>query len=365
MSLYFGATDNEDPLLSDGEKDTEIEYFSDVGYYSQQPAPKKVQRTAKKRADIQATARQKHNRITPTGEVWACCCASEIQLSQLQNVARRRVLSSSKLELRFEAFFSDVFFAWINLDNDGNRTDRHGESPLVNETTRIETQRSNIFLFKFGCVVAWDLPTSLQKDLLAVLEAFLKEPSPSVEEDSMSYVWAYERAIKQDIIHLQSSDSFERLAYSYAFAQSCKLSVFEERVEETIDRTRALPENLARTGKISARRDEISKRIGELFLNRFYINLHTDILDTPDVFWEFEEYVDHYTSCRSYLEIPNRVEILNRRLDIMKDLYDMLNEELASQHGYKLEWIVIYLIIIEVVIEVVWNIIIRDVMKLV
>eukprot|EP01054_Gregarina_sp_Poly1_P005349 Gregarina_sp_Poly_1__5348@NODE_2826_length_1669_cov_70_704744_g1782_i0_p1_GENE_NODE_2826_length_1669_cov_70_704744_g1782_i0NODE_2826_length_1669_cov_70_704744_g1782_i0_p1_ORF_typecomplete_len182_score21_93DUF155/PF02582_14/8_8e45DUF155/PF02582_14/5_9e03_NODE_2826_length_1669_cov_70_704744_g1782_i067612 len=181
----------------------------------------------------------------------------------------------------------------------------------------------------------------------------------------MSYVWAYERAIKQDIIHLQSTDSFERLAYSYAFAQSCKLSVFEERVEETIDRTREVPENLAKTGKIPARRDEISRRIGELFLNRFYINLHTDILDTPDVFWEFDEFADHYTSCRSYLEIPKRVEILNQRLDIMKDLYDMLNQELTIQHGYKLEWIVIYLIIIEVVIEVVWNILIRDILKLV
>lgn len=33
------------------------------------------------------------------------------------------------------------------------------------------------------------------------------------------------------------------------------------------------------------------------------------------------------------------------------------------QHGYKLEWIVIYLICIEVLIEVVWNILIKDVLK--
>eukprot|EP01054_Gregarina_sp_Poly1_P005348 Gregarina_sp_Poly_1__5347@NODE_2826_length_1669_cov_70_704744_g1782_i0_p3_GENE_NODE_2826_length_1669_cov_70_704744_g1782_i0NODE_2826_length_1669_cov_70_704744_g1782_i0_p3_ORF_typecomplete_len109_score12_11_NODE_2826_length_1669_cov_70_704744_g1782_i08421168 len=108
MSHYF-VTDNEDPLISDA-KDTEIEYFSDVGYYSQPPAPKKAQRTAKKRADIQATARQKHNRITPTGEVWACCCASEILLSQLQNCARRRVLSSSKIELNVFFSFFPIFF---------------------------------------------------------------------------------------------------------------------------------------------------------------------------------------------------------------------------------------------------------------
>eukprot|EP01056_Protomagalhaensia_sp_Gyna25_P001953 Protomagalhaensia_sp_Gyna_25__1952@NODE_203_length_4429_cov_86_930296_g157_i0_p2_GENE_NODE_203_length_4429_cov_86_930296_g157_i0NODE_203_length_4429_cov_86_930296_g157_i0_p2_ORF_typecomplete_len358_score35_81DUF155/PF02582_14/7_4e55_NODE_203_length_4429_cov_86_930296_g157_i026113684 len=352
---YF--VDNE-PLLSEGAKDdTEIECYSDVGYYSQQPVPKKIQRSAKKRADIQASARSQVDRITPTGEVWACCCASELGLDQLQNIGRRRILSSSKLDLRFEAFFSEVFFAWIDL--------RHERNDHSHEGRDSRPQKSVVFLFKFGCVVAWDLPPSLQKDLLVVLEAFLKDPSPTIEEDSMNYTWAFERKIKQDIIHLHSNDPFERLAYSYAFAQSCKLSVFEDRVEQTIDGTREVPESLAKTGKIPARRDEISKRIGELFLNRFYINLHTDILDTPDVFWEFDEFADLYTSCRSYLEIPKRVEILNQRLDIMKDLYDMLNQELTYQHGYKLEWIVIYLIVIEVVIEVVWNIIIRDTLKLV
>lgn len=74
-------------------------------------------------------------------------------------------------------------------------------------------------------------------------------------------------------------------------------------------------ESLAKTGKISSNRTDISRRIGELFTSRFYINLHTDILDTPDIFWEFDEFSDHYSSCRSYLEIPKRVDILNQRYD--------------------------------------------------
>lgn len=40
-------------------------------------------------------------------------------------------------------------------------------------------------------------------------------------------------------------------------------------------------ESLARTGNIQSTREDIGRRIGELFVNRFYINLHTDILDTP------------------------------------------------------------------------------------
>lgn len=43
----------------------------------------------------------------------------------------------------------------------------------------------------------------------------------------------------------------------------------------------------------------------------------------------------------------------------------MLNEEMHNKHASKQEWIVIWLIVIEVVIEVCWNIIIRDCLKLV
>lgn len=39
----------------------------------------------------------------------------------------------------------------------------------------------------------------------------------------------------------------------------------------------------------------------------------------------------------------------------------MLSDQLENQHASRLEWIIIWLIVIEVVIEAVWNMIIRDI----
>lgn len=36
-------------------------------------------------------------------------------------------------------------------------------------------------------------------------------------------------------------------------------------------------------------------------------------------------------------------------------MLDMLNEQLGSQHASKLEWIIIWLIVFEVVVLVIWN----------
>lgn len=41
---------------------------------------------------------------------------------------------------------------------------------------------------------------------------------------------------------------------------------------------------------------------------------------------------------------------------------DVLSQQLAHQHDTKLEWIVIWLIVAEVVVQIVWNIIIKDIL---
>lgn len=54
-----------------------------------------------------------------------------------------------------------------------------------------------------------------------------------------------------------------------------------------------------------------------------------------------------------YLEISQRVELLNQRTSVISDLLDMLKEHLTSSHGEQLEWIVIILIFFEIVIGVI------------
>jgi uncharacterized Rmd1/YagE family protein len=75
-------------------------------------------------------------------------------------------------------------------------------------------------------------------------------------------------------------------------------------------------------------------------------------LDTPELFWEFDEYEQMYDLGRSYLDIDKRITILNQRLDIMKDLYEMLQNELNVKHSAKIEIIIIVLILAEIVLQV-------------
>jgi uncharacterized Rmd1/YagE family protein len=48
-----------------------------------------------------------------------------------------------------------------------------------------------------------------------------------------------------------------------------------------------------------------------------------------------------------------RTEVLNKRLDMLRELLDVLQQQMENAHSVKLEWIVIWLIVIEVVLQVI------------
>lgn len=59
-----------------------------------------------------------------------------------------------------------------------------------------------------------------------------------------------------------------KLSISHAIAQSVKISLFEELVDNTIEDTQDFPQEIALTGKINMNRKNIMKSIGELFILR-------------------------------------------------------------------------------------------------
>ena len=127
----------------------------------------------------------------------------------------------------------------------------------------------------------------------------------------------------------------------------------EATVEKTIQSTKDIPQKMAVDGKIKLNRKDITRQIGQLFVDRSSINLYSDILDNPDFFWEDDEWLPVYSRVAKYLEVDRRADVLNKRLDILKELFDMLATELHNSHSNKLEWIVIILIMVEVLFQVI------------
>lgn len=212
--------------------------------------------------------------------------------------------------------------------------------------------KRDIYYFPYGVTVFWGFSEEEEKAILSLLRKFEREPLSKIELDEFSFSYGDKMKIVEDEIVLQKKDPITKLAISYAIGQSVKLTVFEEKIALAVEQTKFLPKNLAQKGKILLSRKETSQKMGELFLERNYINLHAEILDTPEFFWEHSELEPFYRRTTHYLDVTKRVELLNRRLNLLHELFEILGNELNHQHSARLEMTIIILIVIEVILAV-------------
>ncbi len=210
--------------------------------------------------------------------------------------------------------------------------------------------KRDIFYFPYGVVVFWGFSETEEMELLGLLKKFEREPLSKFEVDAFGFSYGNKMKIDTDEIVLHKKEGLLKLSISYAIGQSVKLTVFEETIAKTVESSKKFPKDLALKGKISLSRKETSQKMGELFLERNYINLHTEILDTPEFFWEHSELEPFYRRVIHYLDVGKRVELLNRRLNLMHELFEILGNEINHQKTSRLEITIIILIVIEVVI---------------
>ena len=248
------------------------------------------------------------------------------------------------------------------LEND-DESDAQSQQELAKQMDAMLMATQDIFYFDYGCVVFWGLSEQEERAALDELSPFVEGPNTPEELESSTDSMEFhidrksnpQRPIKFDRIKMKSLKMEEKLALSYAMAQSSKLFVFESRVLRSLESTRYLPKELATKGKITASKKELNTLIGSLFVEQTEVNLFSSILDTPDFLWDDEEYNAPYEYTRKYLEVDERVSLLNSRVSVIRELLDVLTAQVAENNSGRLEWIVIWLIAIEILLGIASN----------
>jgi uncharacterized Rmd1/YagE family protein len=72
------------------------------------------------------------------------------------------------------------------------------------------------------------------------------------------------------------------------------------------------------------------------------INLVGSVLDSPELMWSEPKLLPTYEATRIYLEINQRVQLLNQKVDVISDLLQMLKQQMTHSHSEYLEWIGIF-----------------------
>jgi uncharacterized Rmd1/YagE family protein len=216
-----------------------------------------------------------------------------------------------------------------------------------------------IFFFAHGAFVMWGFTSAEENAFTKEVARFGKQliDKPEVRYFIYRYsgktrLYSHKR-FHVEVIALASEDSELKLAISYGLAQSIKLEFYEETVKRIIQENTPLFESLAKTGKVLLNRKQITMRMGEIFLTRSSVNLNSEYLDVPEYFWEHPNLETDYLISAHFLDIQQRVSTLNQQLDVLHELFNMLNGQLQHQHTSILEIIIIAIIGLEAILAII------------
>ena len=230
------------------------------------------------------------------------------------------------------------------------------------EVNLIKTEKNKYFVFPYGVVVCWgDGDIS---DALVLLKDHLIDPISHEQRVSDTYSVVIgagnPKLFESDTIYISEEDDQKMLAASHPFAQSLRLIEIEDKTIESIKQISHIPKDLAENGKIRESKKSIFKLQGHLYQLRSKISLEHSILDKPEFFWENPEFDHYYVQVSNYLELPARIEVVNRKMETIDQILSILSDELNHRHSTKLEIIIIVLILVEVI-----TFFLKDIFKLI
>lgn len=158
-----------------------------------------------------------------------------------------------------------------------------------------------------------------------------------------------------DLIVINSTDPdsgmLDKAAFSSGLARSTNLAVLEKSLEDHISKTRIITEKISKGIKLKLGEAEALKLIGRLFLIRGKLNLYSELIETPDLYWSEPQLERTFKQTSKYLDIGPRINILNSKLDYSTDECRAIMSVLNEKKSTFLEWIIIYLITLEIVFE--------------
>lgn len=227
----------------------------------------------------------------------------------------------------------------------------------VNGTVR------EIFFLREGSVVFWEVTENERDEVLYSLGKH-GIGNYDIHQSYKELEWFQFKETQNNsdlvkgVIHLNNTardgeNVLEKYSFSHALSQSVQLNMWEAALDEIIDENDHIARNLRLGKKVKLTRAETLQKLGQLFQLRHFVNLTSDLLDTPDFYWDREHLEKLYQKCYNFLEITRRTRVMNSKLNYCVELMELVKDQLNDKHHVNLEWMIIVLILIEVVFEIV------------
>ncbi len=158
-------------------------------------------------------------------------------------------------------------------------------------------------------------------------------------------------AVNNDEIVLKEYSLINFIIIAHVISQSVALELYEKKLADYYERSRSLID-ASDTFSIF-KRTRLSRFAKQLVLIRHDMLIDLYLLDKPNILWDNENAEMLYNRLANILELKDRFDIVEYKLNSIKDDIVMVMDLTNHNHSSLLEWIIIILILIEIIMGLV------------
>lgn len=220
-------------------------------------------------------------------------------------------------------------------------------------------------LTKFGAITFWNVPVRLRVQFLKEIKPFVKSNKEFYPYDEETKVWVGGEIDKVtfDRVTLSHFGVPKIKIISYILSQSVALERYEDEIETSLPELGVVVENLKSTGRALLNERELLKRIGQVLSVKQTAVAHLALFDKPEEVWESADLEHLYNHLFSEYELRVRFDVLDKKINYLSDISEMLMNFLAEKRNAVLEIIIIILIAVEILFFVPFGEIIKSIFK--
>jgi len=206
-----------------------------------------------------------------------------------------------------------------------------------------------LYVFKYGVVCFLNYDAVPISEFLRLIYAYCRNKfDESLEEEFKILTNAARNKIGFNSIEIMGADVEVLRLVMLNVSQSVALDYYEEQTTKLLQETNYHTQMLEEKGSLNISGINLKKYIGKTLLlkNRIAENLY--IFDAPPETWEDENLNKIHNDLNRTFDLRERFRNIQESLGIIKDNYELFRDLLQYRTSFRLEWVIIILILVEV-----------------
>ncbi len=210
-----------------------------------------------------------------------------------------------------------------------------------------------IALFNYGVAVLFGLSSVEEAKFLADIQGLVVNsfPKPETEEVLLGIAPGNDGKVENGIVLLSQFDIPVLQLVADVLAKSVVLAEYEKASAQVFDQIEPYAISLQQRKFDRQRGGDLLKQIGNSLLIQNKIVGRVEIVDKPELLWEYPELDRLYARLEDEYEIRERHAALERKLDLVTRTAETALNIQQQNTGLRLEWYVVILIVIEVLLS--------------